>query len=214
MAQRAAQQFLFGHEAPELDASFSALTRIELDHGAWIDLARGWLRGHARLFEQLATGVAWRADERTMYDQIVDVPRLYGDAPRTGPAAPVLAAMKRALDAHYRIDFTRNTLAYYRDGRDSVAFHGDYVARRMKADTLVATVSVGAPRRLLVRPTGGGRSIGFSIGCGDLLVMGGSCQRTHQHGIPKVAHAGPRIAIMYRPTWDDDGNDQAPRDDR
>jgi alkylated DNA repair dioxygenase AlkB len=210
----AAQLSLFGHEQPDFDASFTELTRIELKHGAWIDLARGWLRGHARLFEQLSTGVAWRSDERKMYDKIVDVPRLYAEAPKRGPAAPVLQAMKRALDVHYRTEFTRNTLAYYRDGRDSVAFHGDYVARRMLSDALVATVSVGAPRRFLLRPTGGGRSIGFAIGWGDLIVMGGSCQRTYQHGIPKVAHADPRIAIMYRPAWYDDGRDQAPRDDR
>ena len=39
------------------------------------------------------------------------------------------------------------------------------------------------------------------LGWGDLLVMGGSCQRTWQHSIPKVAHALPRMAVMFRPTW-------------
>lgn len=68
---------------------------------------------------------------------------------------------------------------------------------------LVATVSVGAPRKFLIRPTGGGASRALALGCGDLLVMGGACQRTHQHAIPKVARAEPRIAIMFRPSWDD-----------
>ena len=82
----------------------------------------------------------------------------------------------------------------------SVAFHGDYVAREMDR-ALVATVSVGAPRRFLMRPTGGGKSIALTLGWGDLLVMGGTCQRTWQHAIPKVKHALPRIAIMFRPVW-------------
>jgi len=39
----------------------------------------------------------------------------------------------------------------------------------------------------------------MSLGDGDLLVMGGSCQRTWQHSVPKVRQAAPRIAIMFRP---------------
>ena len=82
--------------------------------------------------------------------------------------------------------------------RARVAWHGDYVARRMP-QALVATVSVGEPRTFLLRKTGGGRSMALKLGWGDLLVMGGSCQRTFQHAIPKAARAGSRIAIMYRP---------------
>jgi len=40
-----------------------------------------------------------------------------------------------------------------------------------------------------------------TLGRGDLVVMGGTCQRTWRHGIPKVANAGPRIALMFRPKW-------------
>jgi alkylated DNA repair dioxygenase AlkB len=47
----------------------------------------------------------------------------------------------------------------------------------------------------------GGASIAFHLGQGDLFVMGGTCQRTFRHGIPKVAHAEPRIVILFRPTW-------------
>lgn len=65
-----------------------------------------------------------------------------------------------------------------------------------------------------MRPTGGGTSLGLQLGWGDLLVMGGSCQRTYQHAVPKVARADPRIAIMFRPVWPDDGGDTMPRADR
>jgi alkylated DNA repair dioxygenase AlkB len=72
---------------------------------------------------------------------------------------------------------------------------------------LVATVSVGAPRRFLLRPNTGGTSLSFSLGRGDLLVMGGSCQRTWQHAVPKSRRVGdePRIAIMFRPDWAESG---------
>jgi alkylated DNA repair dioxygenase AlkB len=207
MAQRA----LFGFEEPEFDPDFS-LERTDLEHGAWVELSRGFLRGHERLFEELVHGLKWRADERKMYDRVVDVPRLYCVLP-SKHRFPVIDRIRAALDARYGTSFERVSLAYYRDGRDSVAWHGDYVARRMD-QALVATVSLGAPRKFLLRETGGGPSIPFSIGMGDLIVMGGSCQRTYQHAIPKVARANPRIALMFRPKWRDDGTDTAERNDR
>jgi alkylated DNA repair dioxygenase AlkB len=191
---------LFGRHEPRFDASFRALERIELGERAWLDVARGWLDGHAALFDQLRDSVAWREESRRMYDRMVDVPRLFAVLPP--PARPpVIEQMRQALSARYATDFDRVSVALYRDGNDSVAWHGDYVARTMD-EALVATVSVGEPRRFLVRPSGGGRSLALAIGWGDLIVMGGTCQRTHQHAIPKVAHAGPRIAIMFRPIWE------------
>jgi alkylated DNA repair dioxygenase AlkB len=196
------QPTLFGNEAPRCDESFGSLERVELEHGAWIDVARGWLSGHATLFDTLVRDTKWRSEERKMYDRIVDVPRLYAMLPRDGPGHPVLDDMRRALDRRYGTAFEHVSLALYRDGKDSVAWHGDQVARRLP-EALVATVSVGAPRRFLLRPYGGGRSFGYSLGWGDLVVMGGSCQRTYQHSVPKIARAEPRIAIMFRPTWEE-----------
>ena len=77
------------------------------------------------------------------------------------------------------------------------------VGRTRSKDTLVATVSLGSPRRFFVRRRGGGPSTVVPLGWGDLVVMGGSCQRTHEHAIPKVARAGPRIALMFRPAWEE-----------
>jgi alkylated DNA repair dioxygenase AlkB len=104
------------------------------------------------------------------------------------------------LSGRYGEDFARIGLGYYRDGRDSVAFHGDYVARELPS-ALVASVSTGAPRRFLLRPSGGGASRALTLGWGDLLVMGGTCQRTWQHAVPKCSRALPRIAILFRPVW-------------
>jgi len=150
--------------------------------------------------DALMRSTAWRSERRVMYDEIVDVPRLVASVPDDGAGHPLLGRIRASLSAHYREDFQRLSLGYYRNGDDSVAWHGDYVARKLPT-ALVATVSLGGPRRFLLRPRAGGVSIPFSLGHGDLFVMGGSCQRTWQHALPKVSSAVPRLAIMYRPIW-------------
>ena len=205
---------LFGaQDEPHVDPAFTGIMRVTLARGAWIDVARGWLRGHERIFELLRARVAWRSESRVMYERTVEVPRVYAVLDEPDALHPVLERMRAALDARYATRFARLSVALYRDGRDSVAWHGDHVARRMR-EAVVATVSVGAPRRLLLRPAGGGRSIALSLGWGDLLVMGGSCQRTWQHAVPKVARADPRIAIMFRPVWSDEDPDAPPTNEQ
>jgi len=189
---------LFAGDRPRFDASFGAIQRIELDADAWIDLQTGWLADHAALFAELERELVWRSERRPMYTRVVDVPRLLASVP-AGHA--LIEAMREALSARYREDFVRVSAALYRGGDDSVAWHGDTTARDLPSAT-VATVSIGEPRRFLLRPANGGRSRAFPLGRGDLIVMGGSCQRTWRHAIPKVAQAGPRIALMFRPLWE------------
>jgi len=188
----AGQRSLFGGREVAVDGAFGTLRRRELDGGAWVDYAPGWLAGHDALLDHLVRTTTWQQPQREMYDRTVDVPRLCASLPDDGPGHPAVETMRRALSARYAVDLPHVSLGYYRDGRDSVAWHGDYVAREMD-EALVATVSLGEPRRLLLRPTGGGVSVGFSLG--------GSAQRTWQHAVPKVAHADPRLAVMFRPTW-------------
>jgi alkylated DNA repair dioxygenase AlkB len=140
-----------------------------------------------------------------MYERMVDVPRLlaFYNPDETLPDASV-AAMKFALDAHYRDElgepFASTGLCLYRDGRDSVAWHGDRIGRGAKTDTMVAIVVLGEPRPLLLRPRRGGATLRNDLGHGDVIVMGGSCQRTWEHAVPKSARAkGPRISIQFRP---------------
>jgi len=181
------------------------IRRTRLGLGAWIDVLPGWLGGSDGLFERLAAEVPWRAERRKMYDQVVDVPRLlafYG-ADDALPH-PVLDEARDALSAHYADElgepFTTAGLCYYRDGRDSVAWHGDRIGRGAHEDTMVAILSVGSPRDLLLRPMRGGESVRRPLGHGDLIVMGGSCQRTWEHSVPKTTRAaGPRISIQFRP---------------
>lgn len=178
------------------------MRRIELAEGAWLDHQPGFLRGHRDLYELLKSTTRFHSDKRTLYEHEVAVPRLHAQLPDDGRAHPVVFELQRALSTRYGENFERISLALYRDGRDSVAWHGDYVARRMER-ALVASVSLGTPRKFLIRRTGGGPSRSLALGWGDLLVMGGTCQRTHQHSVPKVASAAPRLVLMYRPVWDE-----------
>jgi alkylated DNA repair dioxygenase AlkB len=186
--------------------SLDDLTRTELTDGAWIDVLPGWLTGADEMFGRLAEQVPWRAERRHMYDRVVDVPRLlcfYGeDEPLPDP---MLVDARDALTAHYAAElgepFVTAGLCLYRDGRDSVAWHGDTIGRGSTQDTMVAILSLGTPRPLMLRPArGGGPTVRHELGHGDLLVMGGSCQRTWQHAIPKSARpTGPRISVQFRP---------------
>jgi alkylated DNA repair dioxygenase AlkB len=191
-------------DSPSL-APLDQMQRTELSDGAWVDTLPGWLTGSDELFESLRERVPWQAERRHMYDRIVDVPRLlcfYGE----GEALPdpLLTEARDALDAHYADElgepFVTAGLCLYRDGRDSVAWHGDRFGRGRTEDTMVAILSLGTPRPLLLRPARGGSALRYDVGHGDLLVMGGSCQRTWQHSIPKSARpTGPRISVQFRP---------------
>lgn len=190
---------------PELGQLAGTVTRTVLTEGAWIDRRPGWLSGSDLLLDHLVESVPWRAERRRMYDRDVDVPRLicwYG-ADDVLPD-PMLSTARDELNRYYAAElgeeFTTAGLCLYRDGRDSVAWHGDTIGRGAHTDTMVAILSVGADRPLVLRPRSGGSSRRFPVGYGDLVVMGGSCQRTWEHSIPKTARpVGPRVSIQFRP---------------
>jgi len=193
------QTCLFGAGEPRLDpGGLGRLRRLVLTAGAWVDHLPAWLEGHEALFDELRRATRWAHQRRRMYERIVDVPRLVADLPEDGPGHPVLEQAADALSRHYGLALARISLAYYRDGRDSVAWHGDRLGPLVD-DTVVAILSLGEPRRFLLRPAAGGTSRAFELGWGDLLVMGGSCQRTWQHAVPKATQAGPRMSVQFRP---------------
>ncbi len=180
------------------------VTRTELSAGAWIDVLPGWMAGAGALFDHLSAVVPWQAERRPMYDRVVDVPRLlcfYDEHDRL--PHPALVEAKSALDGHYADElgepFVTAGMCLYRDGHDSVAWHGDRIGRSRTEDTMVAILSLGTPRALLLRPCNGRGTLRFELGHGDLIVMGGSCQRTWEHAIPKTSKTvGPRISVQFR----------------
>jgi alkylated DNA repair dioxygenase AlkB len=204
------QRALFDRGQPQVHPErLRARRRTALDQTAWVEYLPGFVSGQEALMDALVSSTRWRTERRQMYDRTVDVPRLVAALPDDGPGHPLLDRIAALLSAEYRVDFARLSLGYYRNGADSVAWHGDYVARKLP-EAVVATVSLGEPRRFLLRPRpaegrarAGQRSLAFTLGRGDLLVMGGACQRTWQHAVPKVAFALPRLALMFRPIWEE-----------
>jgi alkylated DNA repair dioxygenase AlkB len=192
-------------EEPALTPLAGRVERRPLSRGAWVDHLPGWITGSESVLEVLLGDIGWRADRRQMYDREVAVPRLlrwYGGDEEL--PHPLIAQARNVLTRHYGPElgepFVSAGMCLYRDGRDSVAWHGDRLGRARSADTMVAIVSFGSPRPLMLRPVGGGESLRFPLGHGDLVVMGGSCQRTWEHCIPKTAKpVGPRVSVQFRP---------------
>ena len=230
---------------PDLDpgrpavGSLAGLVRHHLARGAWVDLLPGFLEG-TELLERLLADVPWHAERRPMYDRVVDVPRLLAHYGEGEPLPhPVLETVRDVLNARYAPEvgepLVTAGLCLYRDGADSVAWHGDTIGRGRTADTIVAILSLGSPREFLLRPRGGGAvaraiagaelgeprvpavagaaphpgaparavtgtgTIRHTLHHGDLIVMGGSCQRTWEHAVPKTSRAvGPRVSVQLR----------------
>ncbi|MGO4597803.1 alpha-ketoglutarate-dependent dioxygenase AlkB [Terrabacter sp. 2RAF25] len=198
-------------DAMTLRAVGTGLTRHQLARGAWVDVRPGWLAAGDDLFAALLRDVPWHAERRQMYDSVVDVPRLtkFYAADERLPH-PMLDEAREALSAHYADElgepFVTAGLCLYRDGRDSVAWHGDRIGRSRDSDTMIAILSLGSDRTLALRPRDGGaipgsstKSLRYPLGHGDLVVMGGSCQRTWDHAVPKTSKPmGPRISVQFR----------------
>jgi len=193
------QASLFGSTGLAVQESFVSLDRRQLSNGAWVDYAPGWLQGDETLFWLIAERAEWVSPMVRMYDRVVQTPRL--NAPVDISWHPILPVLVEVLSERYDVQLDRVSAGLYRDGNDGVAWHGDRIARDLPSAT-VATVSLAGPRRFLLRPRGGGRSVAYSLGHGDLIVMGGSCQRTWEHTVPKAAAAEPRIALMFRHAYD------------
>lgn len=199
------QPSLFDEAGIDVGPLAERVQRTVLSEGAWVDVLPGWFAGADELFPQLVADIPWRGESREMYDRMVEVPRLVHTY-RIGEELPhaVLTRARDALSAYYadelREPFVTAGCCYYRDGRDSVAWHGDNLGRGRTHDTMVAIVSFGSPRRLLLRPRGGTTELSHALGHGDLIVMGGSCQRTWEHAVPKTTRpVGPRVSVQFRP---------------
>lgn len=194
------QLALFGRSAaPAVPASFAGMRRHDLGEGGWVDHHPGWLEGHQELFDSLVASTAWQERSREMYGNSVAVPRLVASIPEHGPGHPLLTDVSHALTCRYGRCLTHLHMALYRDGRDSVAPHVDRVGPHRDHDSVVAILSLGTPRRFRLRRLARRGAADFQLGWGDLLVMGGTCQRHWTHAVPKAPRCfGARLSVMFR----------------
>jgi alkylated DNA repair dioxygenase AlkB len=183
-----------------VDTGFGGLTRSHLDEDSWVDYCPNWLRGSDRAFEELLRSVSWSQKRRWMYDRAVDEPRLtsWHRVDDLTAGAPLwLQDAQKALSERFDVRLDSVGMNLYRDGSDSVAWHRDRIPPEIP-DPVVALVSLGEPRTFLLRPHGGGESIAFRLGQGDLLVTGGQTQRRFEHSVPKVKRTGARLSLAFR----------------
>jgi alkylated DNA repair dioxygenase AlkB len=126
------------------------VTRRSLSQGAWVDHLPGWVQGSDEVLDVLLGDIGWRADRRQMYEREVAVPRLlrwYGG--EEALPHPLLTEAREALTGHYGSDlgepFVSAGMCLYRDGRDSVAWHGDRPCGDGPQPVGVVDDSEGAP---------------------------------------------------------------------
>jgi alkylated DNA repair dioxygenase AlkB len=180
------------------DGQFSAVTRIQLDETSWVDHVPGWLAGDGELMAALMDRAEWQQRSRWMYTRMVTEPRLTAEYPVIAEAPqPVLRYLAGLLAAHFGQPYTRLWMNWYRDNNDGTGWHADRPANRL-AEAVIPVLSLGAPRRFLIRPAGGGPSTPIAAHGGDLVVMGGRCQKDYQHSVPKQRQAaGPRLSLNF-----------------
>ena len=183
------------------DAKYSRTERVWLDASAWVEQQSGWVTGSDVLFEQLRSSLPWKQRKRFVWGEWRTEPRLtapwFLDSGK--PLEPaVIEEMRQSLSRRCGVTFDSVGFNLYRDGDDAVAWHRDTIDKEI-VNPVVVLVSLGEPRKLQVRPYGGGPSKSFSLGRGELLITGGTFQRTWEHTIPRTTgHAGPRISLAFR----------------
>ena len=189
---------------PQVPTVVDNVQRFDLGDGAWLDWRPSWLSGADGWFDWAVTSLPWRRSSRPMYDRVVEVPRswcVFGDQyeaeeDEQTPCPELLRQLGNTLAGYYQCPPPRVSANWYQDGQDSVAWHADNVPNL--DDSIVAIVGVGERRRFLVRPSSGGAATSFSVGRGDLLVMGGTAQRHCEHSVPKTASPAQRVSFMFR----------------
>ena len=181
-----------------VDGTFAMSTRIQLDETSWVDHVPGWLSGGATLMEMLIRTATWEQRTRWMYTRVVDEPRLTAEYPVISDAPqPVLHYLADVLSTRYEQRYHRLWMNHYRDHNDGTGWHADRPADK-QAESVIPVLSLGATRRFLIRPVSGGASTTIVARDGDLVVMGGRCQRDYQHSVPKFARfTGPRVSLNF-----------------
>ena len=172
----------------------------------------GWLSQPEAtdLFDVLLETLPWQVHRIRMFGRMVDSPRLscwMGDAGAVyrysgsrfepHPWAAALGPVRDRLRAECGAAFNSVLANLYRDGRDAMGWHRDDEPELGDAP-MIASISLGATRRFLLKDVHGHRHA-FDLAGGDLLLMSGDSQQCYRHAVPRTAKAvGPRINLTFR----------------
>ncbi len=169
-----------------VDEVFSSAARMQLDMDSWVEYVPGWLSGDSELMAVLMEQVVTEPRLTAEYSVIADAPQ------------PVLRYLAQVLSAHYEKPYTRLWMNWYRDNNDGTDWHADRPANQLD-EAVIPVLSLGAARTFLIRPAGGpGVSKAIKVHGGDLVVMGGRCQKDYEHTVPKQKQsAGARLSLNF-----------------
>jgi alkylated DNA repair dioxygenase AlkB len=187
--------------------------QVPLALGAWLEIEPGWIPGPDadRLLATLREELAWEQREIVLYGKRILQPRLIawgGERPyrysgQTLEPRPMTASLLPLLEAvqiRTHVPFNHVLINRYRNGMDSMGFHADDEAE-LGENPQVATLSLGAVRRFVLRPRRGRElePLQYDLEHGSLLIMGGTCQRQYHHGIPRQPSVNDeRISLTFR----------------
>ena len=198
------------------------LARVRAEHGvelgedAWIAHLPGLFDDHSPRMQRFLETLPLAPERLVMFGKPVETPRLvsfhgepharYGYSGRVfdpHPWTAELAAIRDMLTEHVGARFDCVLVNHYRDGKDAMGWHADdepELGPDAPRDVLIASVSLGAPRRFVLRHRRRTRERReLWLGEGSLLVMGGATQHRFQHAVPRTAtEVGPRTNLTFR----------------
>ena len=189
------------------------MARIALAADTWLDFEANWISGDEaqRCLDSVRNEVEWVAREILIFGKRIMQPRLVGwagDVPyrysgqtlEPRPFTATVRALTERVNAFAGTRFNHVLLNRYRDGRDNMGMHSDDEPE-LGPDPIVATLSLGATRRMTLvprRPRDGERR-SVELTSGSLLVMRGACQRRFRHGIPREPRVtDERVSLTFR----------------
>ncbi len=181
--------------------------RLWFDETSWVDITRGFLPGANEVYAELVESLPWRQGKVWRYERWMEEPRLGAWVTTRDVSNPTIAGTQKTIETRYGVKFEGVAFAYYRNQRDSVAFHRDREMRHLE-ETVVGILTLGARRPFLVGPRGrrdkflganGGATHDLSPASGDLMVFGGRFQSDWEHAVPKVQQPlSGRISAQWR----------------
>ncbi|MFT5322163.1 MAG: alkylated DNA repair dioxygenase AlkB [Pseudohongiellaceae bacterium] len=163
-------------------------------------------------FDEFKTQMPWQQDSLNFGGKSVLIPRLQvwvgdkhshyaysGLSLSPLPWTPVLEKLKKLVEKACNSEFNSVLLNYYRDGRDSVAWHSDD-EKELGSEPIIASLSLGVSRRFqLKHKIKKHLKSSCELGNGSLLVMGKGVQQYWQHQVPKQAEVDTgRINLTFR----------------
>ncbi len=159
---------------------------------------------------KLLEDVPWKQEKIRMFGEWKDMPRLTawmgekeavyqysGLVNNPLPWHPEVLALRDLVSKETGSTYNSVLLNYYRDGKDSMGWHSDD-EKELGKTPVIASLSLGATRRMRFRPKGGGKNLAIDLSGGSLLVMKGLTQAEWQHALPKTVASGLRINLTFR----------------